>query len=155
MIVKRNPLIATLQKPCFYLTLLLALLIGLSVEAQTPDQSREKVPEDRITVHELKRKLDRKEEIVIIDSRAGNSYLGSSVKIKGSIHITLDELESRMGELPKDKEIVTYCTCPDEATSASMAWTLRENGFNKVKALIGGFDAWEKAGYPVEPKEGK
>jgi rhodanese-related sulfurtransferase len=29
---------------------------------------------------------------------------------------------------------------------------LRENGFRKVKALIGGFDAWEKAGYPVEPK---
>jgi 3-mercaptopyruvate sulfurtransferase SseA len=34
-----------------------------------------------------------------------------------------------------------------------MAWTLSENGFKKVRALIGGFDAWEKAGYPVEPKE--
>jgi rhodanese-related sulfurtransferase len=30
---------------------------------------------------------------------------------------------------------------------------LRQNGFRKVKALLGGFDAWEKAGYPVEPKD--
>jgi len=34
-----------------------------------------------------------------------------------------------------------------------MAWTLRDNGFKNVRALTGGFDAWEKAGYPVEPKE--
>jgi rhodanese-related sulfurtransferase len=33
-----------------------------------------------------------------------------------------------------------------------MAWTLRENGFKKAKALIGGLEAWMKAGYPVEPK---
>jgi 3-mercaptopyruvate sulfurtransferase SseA len=36
-----------------------------------------------------------------------------------------------------------------------MAWTLREEGFKKAKALLGGFDAWEKAGYPVEPKKEK
>jgi rhodanese-related sulfurtransferase len=36
-----------------------------------------------------------------------------------------------------------------------MVWTLRENGFKNAKALLGGFEAWEKAGYPVEPKESK
>jgi 3-mercaptopyruvate sulfurtransferase SseA len=36
-----------------------------------------------------------------------------------------------------------------------MAWTLRQEGFRSVKALLGGFDAWEKAGYPVEPKNKK
>lgn len=35
-----------------------------------------------------------------------------------------------------------------------MAWTLKDNGFTNVKALVGGFDAWEKAGYPTEPKDG-
>jgi rhodanese-related sulfurtransferase len=30
---------------------------------------------------------------------------------------------------------------------------LQQNGFRKVKALLGGFDAWEKAGYPLEPKD--
>jgi len=32
---------------------------------------------------------------------------------------------------------------------------LRQNGFRKARALLGGFDAWEKADYPVEPKENK
>jgi len=34
-----------------------------------------------------------------------------------------------------------------------MAWTLKDRGFRKARALLGGFDAWEKAGYPVEPKK--
>lgn len=33
-----------------------------------------------------------------------------------------------------------------------MAWRLRDNGFTKTRALRGGFDAWERAGYPIEPK---
>jgi len=33
-----------------------------------------------------------------------------------------------------------------------MAWTLKEQGFDKVRALTGGFEAWERAGYPLEPK---
>jgi rhodanese-related sulfurtransferase len=171
-----------MKNSSLYLTLLFALLIALPAGAQTSRRqpakdgkskqssmapmaekaekssaksSDEKPSDDRITIHELKRKMDRKEEVVIIDTRAGHSYIGSSVKIKGAIHLTLDELQARMGELPKHKEIIPYCTCPDEATSASMAWTLRENGFQKVRPLIGGFDAWEKAGYPVEPKNKK
>jgi rhodanese-related sulfurtransferase len=34
-----------------------------------------------------------------------------------------------------------------------VAQTLLDDGFKKVKALIGGFDAWERAGYPVELKD--
>lgn len=33
-----------------------------------------------------------------------------------------------------------------------MVWTLKENGFRQAKALTGGFEAWEKARYPVVPK---
>jgi rhodanese-related sulfurtransferase len=33
-----------------------------------------------------------------------------------------------------------------------MVWTLREKGFKRARALIGGIEAWIKAGYPVEPK---
>jgi 3-mercaptopyruvate sulfurtransferase SseA len=31
--------------------------------------------------------------------------------------------------------------------------TLTENGFTNIKALLGGFQAWEEAGFPTEPKE--
>ena len=70
----------------------------------------ENIPSDRITIHQLKRKMDAKEDIVIIDTRKGSSYGGSTVKIKGAIHITDDELEVKMKDLPKGKEIITYCT---------------------------------------------
>jgi hypothetical protein len=79
-------------------------------QASETENGSEKIPDDRITIHELKRKMDKKEAIVIIDARSGNAYIGSSVKITGSIHITLDELQSRMSELPRDKEIIAYCT---------------------------------------------
>lgn len=65
---------------------------------------------DRISIHDLKRKMDRKEKIVIVDARAGNAYLGSQVRIKGAIHLTLSDLESRMNELPRRAEIIIYCT---------------------------------------------
>ena len=70
----------------------------------------ENVPSDRITIRQLKRMMDAKEEVVIVDNRNGSSYVGSTVKIKGSIHITIDELEAKMKDLPRNKLIVTYCT---------------------------------------------
>lgn len=65
---------------------------------------------DLITIDELKAKIERKEKILILDARAGASYLGSSVQIRGAFHLTVDELEARNGDLPRDREIVVYCT---------------------------------------------
>ncbi len=106
----------------FYLAVLIGLMIAIlapvcagngEAENQQNGSSKneeENIPSDRITIHQLKRKMDAKEQIVIIDTRKGSSYVGSTVKIRGAIHITVDELEGRMKELPKNKEIVTYCT---------------------------------------------
>ncbi|HKQ79729.1 MAG TPA: rhodanese-like domain-containing protein [Blastocatellia bacterium] len=70
----------------------------------------ENIPADRITIRQLKGMIDEKEDVVIIDTRDGASYVGSTVKIKGAIHITLDKLEAKMKDLPKNKLIVLYCT---------------------------------------------
>ena len=75
--------------------------------AQNEDEN---TPGDRITIRQLKRMMDAKEDVVIIDNRDGSSYVGSIVKIKGAIHITLSELEAKLKDLPKNKLIVTYCT---------------------------------------------
>ncbi len=89
--------------------MLMLLMILVLVPART--QHKQDVSDDeRITIGDLKRKLDRKEEVIIIDARAGSSWIGSSVRIKGSIHITTDQLDARIDKLPKNKEIVIYCT---------------------------------------------
>lgn len=78
--------------------------------AATAPEADETVSRDRISVHQLKRKLDAKQPVLILDNRTGSSWLGSLVKIKGALHVPLDELEKRMDDLPRDVEIVTYCT---------------------------------------------
>jgi len=65
----------------------------------------------RITIQELKAKMDQGEDIVILDVRLGSEYAGSKLKIKGAIRIPVFELEdNRYKELPRDKDIIAYCT---------------------------------------------
>ncbi len=120
----------------FYLVLLITALLALPATAQTSKRKSKqtgkaapaqkppatKQPEvlseegqlaaanGRITPSELKRKLDAKANVVIVDNRDGRAWIGSSVKLPGAIHIPLTELEARLKELPQDKEIITYCT---------------------------------------------
>lgn len=68
------------------------------------------MPIPRITKEELQAKMDKNEDLVIVDVRAEDSYNSSNQKIKGSIRITLDELEKGIKNPPVGKEIITYCT---------------------------------------------
>ena len=60
----------------------------------------------RISVDELLLLLAKKKPVVIIDVRALDTY---SEKITGALQIPLDEVEARLKEIPRNKEIVTYC----------------------------------------------
>lgn len=64
----------------------------------------------RITKEELKAKMDKNEDLVIVDARAEDSYNLSNQKIKGALRITLEELEKGIKNPPVGKEIITYCT---------------------------------------------
>jgi rhodanese-related sulfurtransferase len=57
-----------------------------------------------------------------------------------------------MQEIPHDRAIITYCTCPNEASAAKVAEELLEEGWKSVHPLFGGFDAWKREGLPTEPK---
>ncbi|MBI5453599.1 MAG: hypothetical protein HY956_03125 [Deltaproteobacteria bacterium] len=64
----------------------------------------------RITKEEFKRKIDAREYLTILDVRNPFDYAASDKKIPGAVRIPLKELESRVGELDKAKEVVAYCT---------------------------------------------
>jgi phage shock protein E len=68
--------------------------------------------------------------------------------IAGSILIPLDVLQSRMNELPKDKDIVVVCL--SGARSKEGTTLLRQAGFTRVTCMSGGIRAWVAAGYPIE-----
>jgi 3-mercaptopyruvate sulfurtransferase SseA len=66
----------------------------------------------------------------------------------------MDELDKRSREIPKGQEVVLYCTCPNEASSAMTAVNLRKYGVTKVRPLQGGFHTWRGLGFPVESEFG-
>ena len=137
--------------------LLLCVIAEAGVSARTNDeQSKSKI--DLITVEELKNKVTANEPLLIIDVRSSESYANSKSKIKGALHYNVRKLKYRLGfpplkNVPKDREVITYCACPSEESAISAAKVLLENGFKRVRALKGGWIEWQKATGPVEPRQ--
>jgi rhodanese-related sulfurtransferase len=61
-----------------------------------------------------------------------------------------DELKQRKDIIPRDRDVVLYCTCPSEETSAKVALELRRMGVKRVRPLRGGLQGWKDAGYPLD-----
>jgi len=116
----------------------------------------------RITPEQLKRELDRGERPVIVDVQGCVFHRASHLAgIPGAIHLD----GRRLGQyqdtpIPADwpgREVVLYCSCPSEITSARVARLLMEKGIQHVHPLAGGLQGWRARGYPVEsplPNEG-
>jgi rhodanese-related sulfurtransferase len=60
------------------------------------------------------------------------------------------EVDRWLDQVPSDREIIFYCTCPNEAGAAYVARKLMDLGYTHVRPLLGGLDAWIAAGYEVE-----
>ena len=85
---------------------LLALLIALSACGASSPQSQDEVP--RIAPSALKERLDAGDSLLVVDARSSDEY--AAAHIPGAISVPLSDLEARMDELPRDQEIVFYCT---------------------------------------------
>jgi membrane protein DedA with SNARE-associated domain/rhodanese-related sulfurtransferase len=103
----------------------------------------------RITVEELKEKMDEGEELMVVDLRHPLDFDADPETIPGAFRIDAKELEQKNDRLPRDREVILYCTCPNEATSARLALLLRRQGIKHIRPLQGGLDAWREQGYPV------
>ncbi len=108
----------------------------------------------RITPEELKQKLDAQEKVAIVDLRHPLDFLPEPYTIPGAIRLPMEELERRNHEIPRDQDVVLYCTCPNEATSAMTAMRLRQFGIQRGRPLAGGYFAWRKRGFPLDSQFG-
>jgi adenylyltransferase/sulfurtransferase len=93
------------------------------------------IPE--ISVEELKKKMDGKEDFVLVDVRRPDE--SAFVSIGGTL-ITLNELPGKFSQLDPNKETIVYCR--SGARSANATAFLMQNGFKNVKNLEGGILAW-------------
>ena len=104
----------------------------------------------RITVDELHGKLAAGETPIILDLRSKAEMERDPALIRGARHMTMDELKLHQKEFPRDRDIVLYCSCPNEVSSARMALLLQRSGITRVRPLLGGIDAWRERNYPTD-----
>jgi membrane protein DedA with SNARE-associated domain/rhodanese-related sulfurtransferase len=105
----------------------------------------------RITAEELRAKLDAAEDVAIMDLRTTLDVSAVPYVIPGSRWVPAEHLDERLLDIPRNREWVLYCSCPNEATSARVALRLRRRGVTRVRPLDGGMTRWMSLGFPVEP----
>ena len=95
--------------------------------------------------------LDR--EVLLYDVRQPLDLLADSEIIPGATRIPPKELLENPLLIPKDRDVVVYCTCPGDKTSRRVLRMAEAMHFFRVKFLKGGLAGWKARGYPVEPYE--
>jgi hydroxyacylglutathione hydrolase len=98
-----------------------------------------------LSVHELKAKIDRGEELTVVDDREEDEW--DEGHIKGARHIYVGHLRERMEDIPKDKPVAMICNVGHRA-GLGASILLRE-GCTEVYSVLGSMTAWEAAGYPL------
>jgi membrane protein DedA with SNARE-associated domain/rhodanese-related sulfurtransferase len=103
----------------------------------------------RISVADLDELIQAGAAPLIIDVRSLTARELEPRWIPGALHVPLEDVARQIKELPRDRDVILYCTCPSEASAARVAKILMNHGFKRVRPLLGGLDAWVAAGYAV------
>jgi rhodanese-related sulfurtransferase len=64
----------------------------------------------RVTVDEVKERMERGEQFVFLDTRNPQAWGESDTKLPGAIRVPADEVEQHLDEIPRDRVVITYCT---------------------------------------------
>jgi len=104
----------------------------------------------RISVDELKQMMDAGCDLVIVDLRQRLDVEADPYTIPGAIRMAVEELEQRHHEIPRDRDVILFCACPNEVTAARMALLLKRNGITRVRPLAGGVEGWRARNFPVD-----
>jgi membrane protein DedA with SNARE-associated domain/rhodanese-related sulfurtransferase len=103
---------------------------------------------ERIDVEALHQLMLQEKAPMVIDVRSAIGTQADGRRIPGAVVIELHAMAAYAPALPRDREVVLYCDCPNEVSAARAAGLLVQAGL-RARALKGGLDAWIEAGKPV------
>jgi rhodanese-related sulfurtransferase len=104
---------------------------------------------DRITVDELRGLISAGHKPLILDVRPKEIRSREGI-IPGALSANPADIDPGVMTYSHEREIVVYCACPNEVSAAVAAKHLRQVGFKNIRPLLGGVDAWVRAGQPLE-----
>ena len=133
------------------LALALLFVIYLGVRYLRRRAFLREVGMSRISVGELRELIENDGQPVVIDVRSDVGRSLDARRIPGALGVELAGLKRPLiATLPRDREIVLYCNCPNEASAATAARVLASHGFTRVRPLAGGLEAWIEAGHAFD-----
>ena len=100
-------------------------------------------------VIQLKEKLDQQEDVLVLDVRTAEDYIGEQGHIENSTNIPLEELDGRLSEIADRAERPVAIVCRTDRRSAKAAQVLARKGFADVHVVKGGMTDWNQQGYEV------
>jgi uncharacterized membrane protein YdjX (TVP38/TMEM64 family)/rhodanese-related sulfurtransferase len=103
-----------------------------------------------LSVTALKEKLDKNEDVLVLDVRTAEDFIGEQGHIAGATNIPVEELRSRLDQLSEHRERPIAIVCRTDRRSAKAAQILAKNGYGDVRVVRGGMTLWNGAGYEVE-----
>ncbi len=103
-----------------------------------------------ITADEVKAHLKSGEQPFFVNLRHHQDWDLAVMKARGALRIPDNEVETHLEEIPRERMVVVYSSCPGDEASIRVARLLQQQGWHDVHPLIGGFKAYLMAGMPVE-----
>jgi uncharacterized membrane protein YdjX (TVP38/TMEM64 family)/rhodanese-related sulfurtransferase len=98
----------------------------------------------------LKQNLDTGDDMLVLDVRAADDFVGEQGHIAKARNIAVEDLANRLDDLSDYAEKSIALVCRTDKRSTKAAQILSQNGFTDVHVVQGGMTAWNKAGYEVE-----
>jgi rhodanese-related sulfurtransferase len=126
------------------------VVVFLIVREKRQSDQRE-LERHSITAEELHALLASDPGVLVFDVRQPLDLLAYPELILRAQRIAPNEILEKPALIPKDKDVVVYCTCPGEKTSRIILRRAFSLGLSRIKFLRGGLAAWKAKGYPVEP----
>src|SRR5258706_910009 len=97
----------------------------------------------RIAPAEMAELLAGDEDLLVLDARSNLARQADPRMLPRSVAVDLDGVFDTLPDGARDKTIITFCTCPNEASAALLAERLIKAGYSRVRVLSGGTEALE------------
>jgi rhodanese-related sulfurtransferase len=127
-----------------------AVLLLLVVWRMKVAKQRRELMQHCVEAETLRDLLGPPQKVVVIDVRQPLDVLAYSEMIPGAKRIAPKEVMMNPDLIPREQDVVIYCTCPGEKTSWEILRQVQVHNYTRIKLLHGGLAAWKSKGYAVE-----
>ncbi|HET6180382.1 MAG TPA: rhodanese-like domain-containing protein [Candidatus Sulfotelmatobacter sp.] len=132
------------------LAIAIAIICAIVITGAKRSKNQSELDRHSISVEQLQSMMVSGQKVLLFDVRQPLDLLAYPELIPGAKRIPPQDVLDKPSLIPRNEDIVVYCTCPGDKTSRIVLRRALALGFTRM-FLTGGLAAWKTKGYPVEP----